>query len=244
MLPIEEPALTPGLIRERTDALTRRLRAAAECAGRDPDGFRLVAVTKGFGIEVVRSAIEAGLRIFGENRVQEAIPKVEALPEAEWHLVGHLQSNKVRRALELFETIHSVDSVELLRRIERIGHDEGRRPQVLLQVNVSGEETKSGFPLALIRDEGGQGGELGRLLGELCHARPIGLMTMAPPGVDPAEARGLFAQLRELRDALAERSGIPLPELSMGMTADAEAAVAEGATLVRIGTAIFGPRPH
>jgi hypothetical protein len=135
---IDEPELTPTLIRERSDALVTRLGRAAEAAGRDPRGFRVVAVTKGFGVDVVRTAVQAGLTALGENRVQEAADKVAAAPGIEWHLVGHLQSNKARAALALFGTIHSVDSVELLRRIDRIAAEEGRRPAVLLQVNVSG----------------------------------------------------------------------------------------------------------
>lgn len=243
MEPIAEPELTADLIRDRYDRLLARLRATAERAGRDPDGVRVVAVTKGFGSDVVRAAREAGLRTFGENRVQEALPKVEAAPDVDWHLVGRLQSNKVRPALGSFSTIHSVDSLDLLRRVERIAHDEGRRPRVLLQVNLSGEATKAGFAADWFRGEARAHGELAAAISETRHARVVGLMTIAAFGVSEAEARATFAQLRGLRDDLGETSGQELPELSMGMTADADAAVAEGATLVRVGTAIFGPRP-
>src|SRR5918996_1229773 len=138
MLPVDEPEVTPELIRSRYDALLDRLRAAAAAEGRDADGFRIVAVTKGFGIGVVRAALAAGLTMLGENRVQEAAAKVEAAPQADWHMVGQLQSNKVRPALRLFRTFHSVDSVALLERIDRIAHDEGTHPRVLLQVDFSG----------------------------------------------------------------------------------------------------------
>lgn len=232
-----EPDLTAELIRSRIEALARRLRSAAEAAGRDPDGFRLVAVTKGFGVRAVRAAWDAGLTAFGENRVQEAADKVAALPDAEWHMVGRLQSNKARAALRLFSTIHSVDSLELLRRLERVAHDDGRRPALMLQVNVSGEPTKAGFDPDRLA-----GGELVVEARAVRHARLVGLMTMAAAGISPDAARATFAELRRLRDALQQATGISLPELSMGMTADAEAAVAEGATLVRVGTAIFGPR--
>jgi pyridoxal phosphate enzyme (YggS family) len=240
---IEEPAITPGLVRERVATLTTRLRTAAERAGRDPGGFRIVAVTKGFGLPVVRAAREAGLATLGENRVQEAEPKVEAVPDADWHLVGHLQSNKARRALALFRTIHSVDSVELLARLDRLAHDDSRRPVLLLQVNLSDEEGKAGFDPDSFARQAARPGELAAALGELRAAQVRGLMTMARAGADENEQRATFARLRELRDRLAQASGLDLPELSMGMTADAEAAVAEGATMVRIGTALFGPRP-
>jgi hypothetical protein len=240
---IDEPPITPELIRDRVEAVGRRLRTAAEAAGRDPAGFRIVAVTKGFGLAVARAALEAGLPILGENRVQEAEPKVEALPDAEWHLVGHLQSNKARRALALFRTIHSVDSLELLARLERLAHDDGRRPGLLLQLNLSEEERRPGFEHAWFEAEAARHGELAARLRQLTSARVVGLMTMARAGANEAEQHATFATLRELRDRLEQASGIGLPELSMGMTADAEAAVAEGATLVRIGTAIFGPRP-
>jgi len=243
MLPVNEPPLSPELIRSRYERLRERLRSAASSAGRDPDDFRIVAVTKGFGTDLVRTALAAGLTMLGENRVQEAAAKVEAAPQAEWHMVGQLQSNKVRPALRLFRTIHSVDSVALLERIDRIAHDDGHAPHVLLQVDMSGREGRGGFTandfqvLAEDRD-----GPLVQAVGRLVAARLIGLMTIAP--LDPGTERESFARLRELRDVLRATSGLPLPELSMGMTADAEAAVREGATLVRIGTALFGPRPH
>jgi PLP dependent protein len=220
-------------IRARHDALQERLRSAAEANGHDPDRLRIVAVTKEFPVEVARAAVDAGLTRLGESRIQEAEPKIAALPEAEWHFVGRLQSNKARRAVRGFAAIHSVDSFELLRRIDGIAHDEGRSPDVLLQVNVSGDPSKAGFaPDELIATR----------LDAPHTARLIGLMTIAPIGAGREEARAVFGRLRALRDRLERANGIGLPELSMGMSADAEAAAAEGATLVRIGEAIFGSR--
>jgi pyridoxal phosphate enzyme (YggS family) len=240
---IEEPPPGPELIRSRYDRLVEALRAAAASADRDPDGFRIVAVTKGFGVEVVRAALAAGLTRLGENRVQEAAVKVVAAPHAEWHMVGQLQSNKVRVALRLFATIHSVDSVALLQRVDRIAHDDGHAPRILLQVDMSRRAGRGGFAVdefeGLVAD---RSSPLAKALGSLAAARPVGLMTIAP--LDPGSERGAFARLRQLRDRLRETSGLELPELSMGMTADADGAVREGATLVRIGTALFGPRPE
>jgi len=219
-------------IRERAEEMRARLRAAAERAGRDPDGFQIVAVTKGFGIDVARAALDAGLTRLGENRVQEALPKVAALPDAEWHLVGRLQRNKARKALSAFAVVHSVDSIELLRRLADEAMRAGFAPRLLLEVNVSGELTKAGFDPVRLEE-----------VAPALSDRVVGLMTMARHQADEAEQRRTFATLRVLRDRLQESSGIALPELSMGMSRDAEAAVAQGATLVRIGTALFGPRP-
>jgi pyridoxal phosphate enzyme (YggS family) len=242
MLPVDEPPITGDLIRARLESLTSRLCEVAERAGRDPAGFRIVAITKGFGVDVVRMAFEVGLHRLGENRIQEALPKIDVLPEAEWHMVGHLQSNKARPATRAFAWIHSIDSMALLRRVDGIAHDEQRRPRVLLQVNVAGEEGKSGFEPADFTAAIASG-ELAEAIGASRHAQVIGLMSMGRAGAPEREARAAFRSLRELRDRLQEAIGLELPELSMGMTADADAAVAEGATLVRIGTGLFGPRP-
>ena len=243
MHPVNEPPVSADLVAARAAVLNDRLRAAAARAGRDPDGFRIVAVTKGFPIEVARAALAAGLSRLGENRVQEALPKVEAFPDAEWHLVGHLQSNKARPAVRAFAWIHSIDSLELLRRVDGIAHDENRRPDVLLQVNLSDERSKSGFDERWFVDAVGPDGPLSVAARQLTSARLRGLMTIAAAGATQGAARATFRRLRELRDRLAGSLGAELPELSMGMTSDAEAAVAEGATIVRIGTALFGPRP-
>lgn len=232
ILAFEPP--TPARIRERHDRLLTRLRAAAERNGHDPRRLRIVAVTKTWPVEVGRAALAAGVPRLGESRLQEAEPKVAALPEAEWHFVGRLQSNKARRAVRVFEVIHSVDSVELLRRLRRLAEEEGADARLLLQVNVTGEAAKAGLtPEAAMEASP-----------ELGAAGVIGLMTIAPMGASEEEARRAFARLRVLRDRLRQASGVELPELSMGMSADAEAAAAEGATLVRIGTALFGPRPE
>ena len=243
MLPINEPPLDAELIRSRYDALVTRLDRAAEASGRDPKAIRVVAVTKGFPEAVVRAAHDAGLTRFGENRVQEAIPKVAAVPDAEWHLVGRLQANKARAAARAFAFVHSVDSLDLLQRLDRIAAEESLSPALLLQVNLTGEATKAGFARRWFEDELQRPGELATLLGDLAAARVMGLMTIAPFGAPTAQARAVFATLRRLRNALEQLAGRPFPELSMGMTADAEAAAAEGATLVRVGTALFGARP-
>ena len=219
-------------IRERHSALLRRLRTVAATNGHDPDRLRIVAVTKTWPVEVARAAFDAGLTRLGESRVQEAEPKVAALPGAEWHFIGRLQSNKARRAVRGFAVIHSIDSLELMDRVLELAAEEGRDPRLLLQVNVSGEEAKAGIsPEALLT--------AARVLPS---TGVIGLMTIAPMGASVEEARSIFGRLRELRNGLEQEVGIGLPELSMGMSADAEAAAAEGATLVRIGTALFGPR--
>ena len=220
-----------GELRHRHALLTSRLRAVAAANGHDPDRLRIVGVTKTHPVALVRAAFEAGITRLGENRVQEAEPKIAAVPDAEWHFIGRLQSNKVRRVVRAFAMIHSVDSGDLLERLDAVASEEHRAPLVLLQVNVSGEATKAGFPpeaLATVTTPGA--------------VRLAGLMTMAPMDATPDEARAVFGGLRVLRDRLEDRLGLSLPELSMGMSADADAAAAEGATLVRIGTALFGPR--
>jgi PLP dependent protein len=242
MLPVVEPPLTSELIRARFEALSARLRDVALSAGRDPDRFQIVAVTKGFDLGVLAAARGAGLTRFGESRIQEALPKVADAPEAEWHLVGRLQANKVRPAVRAFSMIHSVDSVDLMLRIERIAAEEGASPGLCLEVNLAGEAGKAGFDATWFADQAARRGELAHVITALRSSRVVGLMTIAPLGEAPSDSRAVFAALRGLRDQLAATIGRPLPELSMGMSADAAEAVAEGATLVRIGTAIFGPR--
>jgi hypothetical protein len=223
---------TADEIRERHDRLLARLRAVAERSDHDPDRLRIVAVTKAWPVEVARAAVDAGLTMLGESRIQEAEPKIHDLPTAEWHLVGRLQSNKARRAVRGFEVIHSVDSASLLAQLARVAAEEGSSPRLLLQVNVTGEAAKGGMtPETLLAMAGGLGG-----------GSVVGLMTIARMGATDEEARATFRRLRELRDRARDVSSEPLGELSMGMSDDAEAAAAEGATLVRIGTALFGPR--
>ena len=229
ILPNELPGV--DLIRERHERLLGRLRRAAEAGGHDPDRLRIVGVTKTHPVSVARAALAAGITRLGESRVQEAEPKIDAVPEAEWHFIGRLQSNKARRAVRRFAVIHSVDSLELLGRVDALAAEEGMAPRVLLQVNVSGEAAKAGMApedLASVT--------VPRTV------KLVGLMTIAPMRATDREARAVFGRLRELRGELEQRIGQELPELSMGMSADADAAAAEGATLVRIGTSLFGPR--
>ena len=214
-----------------------RIAAACERAGRDPSEVEIIAVTKTHGAEVVKEAWDAGLRIVGENKVQEAAWKKPAsVTGPMWHLIGHLQSNKVRKALELFDFFHSVDSAALADRMNAIAEDMGASPHILLEVNVSGEKSKSGMrpeelPATIERVQ-----ERGCFWLE-------GLMTMAPFSENPEDARPYFRKLRELRDAMEKDLGVGLPRLSMGMSGDYEVAVEEGATWVRLGTVLFGERP-
>ncbi|OPZ27783.1 MAG: hypothetical protein BWZ02_01517 [Lentisphaerae bacterium ADurb.BinA184] len=211
--------------------------AAARAAGRDPASVRLLAVSKTVPADVVRTAYAAGQRRFGENRVQELAAKAPLLPpDCEWHLIGHLQANKVRAAVQTAAWIHSVDSTGLIERLEWLADEEAQLPVILLQVNVSGEASKSGVTPAALP-------ELARVAAG-CHALDLrGLMTMAPYGAGEPELRAIFGGLRRLRDGLEQRLGRALPELSMGMSGDFTIAIAEGATVVRVGTAIFGERP-
>ena len=215
-----------------------RIAAACERAGRSADEVEIVAVTKTHGAEVVKEAWDAGLSIVGENKVQEAAWKKPAsVTGPMWHLIGHLQSNKVRHALELFDFIHSVDSAKLADRINFIADEIGASPHVLLEVNVSGEKSKSGM-----RPED-VGPTLAHIAAECPRITVEGLMTMAPFSENPEDARPYFRRLREIRDARQDELGVGLPRLSMGMSGDYEVAVEEGATWVRLGTVLFGERP-
>lgn len=215
----------------------RAISDAAVAAGRDPATVRLVAVSKTHPASAVAAVAASGQRIFGESRVQEAREKIPACPPGlEWHFIGHLQKNKVRQALPLFSFFHSIDSAALAEAVNRIAGETGSAVDGLLEVNVSGEATKYGFTPARLR------AELPALL-QLPHLRVRGLMTMAPYSENPEEARPVFRALRELRDELQSARAHPLPELSMGMSGDFVPAIAEGATLVRIGSSIFGARP-
>jgi PLP dependent protein len=218
-------------------AKVRQAISGAERAAGRPDGsVQLVAVTKTHSVDVIQEAIDAGQLIFGENRVQEARAKIPELSSrVQWHLIGHLQSNKVRVALPLFQLVHGVDSVELLTDIDRIAAELGLFPRVLLQVNVAGEASKFGFsPAKLV--------EQIETIATCKRANIEGLMTIPPLAPSAEHSRRYFVALRELRDQLARESGFALPELSMGMSGDYQVAIAEGATIVRVGTAIFGER--
>ncbi len=216
-----------------------RLAAAAQRAGRDPSSIRLVAVSKTHPLDAVRAALRAGQTVFGENRVQEALQKIEASSDTriEWHLVGHLQSNKARKAASAFACIHSIDSVDLLQRVDAAAQETGAAPALLVQVDLAGETTKFGATTDAVWPIFDAAAA--------CRAAQVnGLMVLPPFADDPEEARPYFRRLRELRDALGSR-GVPasmLRELSMGMSHDFEVAIEEGATLVRVGTSIFGTR--
>jgi pyridoxal phosphate enzyme (YggS family) len=223
-----------------------RIAAAARQAGRDPGAITLVAVSKTHPPEVVAAAAEVGLRLFGENRLEEALPKMQALagrPGLAWHMVGHIQSRKARDVAHAgFALVHSVDSRKLAQRLARAASEAGQRLEVLLECNVSGEPTKAGFSAADPARWPALLPELEQIAG-LAGLRVRGLMTMAPIVDQPQAARPYFARLRGLRDFAAQHvPGAEWATLSMGMTDDFEAAIAEGATLVRIGRAIFGER--
>ena len=210
--------------------------AAAQRAGRDLGSVRLVAVSKTVDLTLLRAAIDAGQDLFGENYLKEARDKITALGrQLSWHLVGSLQSNKARGAVELFDLIHAVDRLKLARALDAAAARQGKVQDVLIQVNQAGEATKSGVTP-------GAAPELLKEVARLPHLQVLGLMTMPPWFPDPEAARPYFRALRELRDHLRNLSGLPLTELSMGMSGDFAVAVEEGATLVRVGTAIFGPR--
>jgi pyridoxal phosphate enzyme (YggS family) len=214
-----------------------RIETACGRAGRPVTEVRLVAVSKTVAVERIRQLLDCGHDLLGENRVQEALQKIPVLGSAaRWHLVGHLQRNKARHAVGAFELLHGVDSERLAAEIDRRAARAGIRQAVLLQVNLAGEETKSGV------DETGLPALLEAVAG-LPNLELRGLMTIPPPADDPEKSRGWYSRLRELRERSAARVGLPLPELSMGMTDDFEVAVEEGATLVRVGRAIFGERP-
>jgi pyridoxal phosphate enzyme (YggS family) len=219
----------------RLEKVRAQLAEAATRAGREPSTIELVAVSKTQTVEVIREAMRAGLLIFGENKVQEAARKIAELERGSWRLIGHLQTNKARLAVQLFDSIDSVDRLELAQDLDRHAEPIGKTQNVLLQVNVAGESSKSGCTP-----------ESAQSLAEAINALPRlslrGLMTIAPYAPEPEKSRPHFAALRELRDVLQRETGLHLPELSMGMSGDFAVAIEEGATSVRIGTALFGER--
>ena len=228
-----------GTISENVRNVFEQIRHAMQQSGRPEGTVRVVAATKSAGLEQIREGLAAGLTILGENRLQEALPKIEALRglPIHWHFIGHLQRRKARLVVGAFDLIHSVDSLELAEEINKRAQEVGIRQAVLLEVNLAGEPTKSGF----------QPDELARLLpqvGTLPHLDVRGLMAIPPPVSDPEEARPSFRRLRELAERLSRQgiSTVSLKELSMGMSSDYPVAVEEGATMVRVGTAIFGAR--
>lgn len=223
---------------ENLARLRTRIEAACDRSGRHPDSVRLMAVSKNQPASQVAEAAAAGLRLFGENRVQEAKVKIPQCPgRLEWHFIGHLQSNKARDAVALFQVVQGVDSLALAGELQKQALKQARSLPVLLEVNVAGESSKFGW-------------NPDRLLSEFLELNALsrlevhGLMTIAPYAVDPERVRPVFRRLRELRDRCADLLGAPLPVLSMGMSGDLEVAIEEGSTLVRVGTALFGERPR
>jgi pyridoxal phosphate enzyme (YggS family) len=223
----------PHSLAENLSSIKGRIAAAAVRCGREPASIKLIAVSKTHPAETLREAMAAGISVFGENKVQEAVGKIVEIGREgiEWHLIGHLQSNKARKAVQLFDVVHSVDSIDIAQRLDRICVEEGReRLEVLVQVDLAGEETKSGIPEP----------DLPELIGSLksCERlKLIGLMVLPPFFDEPEATRPFFKRLREIRDRL-----IPGGELSMGMSHDFEVAIEERATMVRVGTALFGER--
>lgn len=225
----------------RLARIRERIADAAGRAGRSPDDVRLIAVSKTHPIDAVRAAADAGQRDFGENKVQEALQKIAQSTDTglKWHLIGHLQSNKARKAAGAAHAIHAIDSVDLLKRIDQAAGEAGRTVEVLIQVDLALEDTKFGAPVSAV-------GTIVHAAGSCTAARLAGLMLLPPTAENPEDARPWFARLRALRDQLLE-SGVAaerLRELSMGMSHDFEVAIEEGATMVRVGTAIFGERSY
>lgn len=219
------------------ELIQQRIRKACGRAGRDPASVTLLAVTKSQPPELVKTAADLGLTLFGENKVQEAKAKIPLCPDKlRWHFIGHLQTNKCRDAVELFEMVQSVDSLHLAQEINKRAEQASNTMPVLLEVNLAGEATKFGYqPEKLLAEL--------KAINALPRIEVHGLMTMAPWTLEPEKVGPVFRRLRELKAECEQVLGAPLPILSMGMTSDFEVAIEEGATLVRIGTALFGPRP-
>ena len=234
-------------IRENHSRVLEQIADAASRSGREPGAVRLVVVTKTHPLEVIQAALQAGVRLFGENYAEEGVMKIQSLPAqsgVEWHMIGHVQSRKARLVADHFALLHSLDSLKLARRLDRFAAEANRSLPVLLEFNVGGEESKSGWDAS---DEARSEGFLPEIaeLVKLPNLRIKGLMTMPPLGTDPEDSRRFFQRLRQLRDHLA--ASFPQAdwhELSMGTSADFEVAVEEGATLVRVGTAIVGARKY
>lgn len=224
-----------GAFRERLKAVQDRIDGACARAGRAPASVCLLPVTKGFGPEAVSAVAAAGIDVVAENRVQEAVWKAESCRGLQWHMIGHLQRNKARLALAHFSWLHAVDSLRLVDTLDRLAEAEGGAPKIMLEINVSGEASKFGLPPE----------KAPAVIERALESRSLaleGLMTMAPFSPDPERSRPVFSRLREWRDRWAETFGVPLTELSMGMSGDFEVAIECGATFVRLGSVLFGPR--
>lgn len=223
-------------LENRYGDIVRRIQAACGRAGRDPASVQLLAVSKTRHPDDIAAVAALGIETFGENRVQEARGKMPLCSSRlHWHLIGHLQSNKAREAVRLFEMIHSVDSLRMLELLDRYAQEEGRVLPVCLEVNVSGERSKFGMPPEQLP-------ATLEAANRLFKVKIAGLMTIPPAAGDPEEARPFFRTLRNVRDRMQEEAGVNLPELSMGMSHDFEIAIEEGATWIRVGTLLFGPR--
>lgn len=223
-------------VADNLETIRARMASAVSKAGRRPEDVELLAVSKTFPVEVIQEAVDAGQTLFGENKVQELLAKQPAMSSRlRWHIIGHLQSNKVRKCLPLVEAIHSVDSIDLARDINRIAAELGLFPKVYLEVNLAAESTKHGFKPEALK------GQLDDLY-TLDRLYIQGLMCIPPFDANAEQTRKFFVSLRELRDGLEVRGGAPLPKLSMGMSHDFEIAIEEGSTIVRVGSAIFGAR--
>ena len=218
------------------ESIQQRIKAACARSNRDPGSVTLLAVSKGQSPDTVRAAADLGLTLFGENRVQEAKAKISLCPgKLRWHMIGHLQSNKARDAVDFFAMIQSVDSLALAQELNRRAEQAAKRVPILLEVNIAGEASKFGYKPDALLAEFNQLNSLPRL-------EIHGLMTIAPWTQLPERVRPVFRQCRELKEKCEQILGAPLPQLSMGMTGDFEVAIEEGSTLVRLGTALFGPR--
>ncbi|MFO0954467.1 MAG: YggS family pyridoxal phosphate-dependent enzyme [Isosphaeraceae bacterium] len=222
------------MLRSNLDSVLDRIASAARRSGREPSAARLVAVTKRNPPELVRELVEVGATDLGENYPQELWSKADALAglPVRWHLIGHLQSNKLKKTMPMVVMLHAVDSLKLLRAVDELSAGAAEPPRVCLQVNTSGEEAKHGWSSEAVLDDADA-------IAACRSVKVVGLMTMAAFGTDAESARPSFVRLREVRDALRQRTGLPLNELSMGMSGDFETAVEEGATLVRVGSALF-----
>jgi hypothetical protein len=228
--------MSPMDIAENLDRIRDRIRQACERAGRAVETVTLQAVSKNQPPENIHAAAKLGLNLFGENRVQEAKIKIGQCPgNVRWHLIGHLQSNKCRDAVHFFEMIQSVDSLALAQEIDKWAAKSAKTMPILLEVNVAGESSKFGYKPELLLEELARVNDLKKL-------EIHGLMTVAPWSAESEKVRPVFRRLRELKEQCEEILGAPLPDLSMGMSGDFEVAIEEGATLIRIGTALFGPR--
>lgn len=225
-------------VAENIARVNGRIQSACTRSGRDPSAVQLIAVSKTFPAEAVRGALLAGANHFGESKLQEAEPKIAMLPgNLHWHFIGRIQRNKVRRLLQNFEVLHAIDSLRLASYANEVAADCGSYPKVFFQVNVGGEASKGGFEPDELR------AEMPRLL-SLDRLEVMGLMCIPPAGPDAESARRWFVELRELRDSFQREFDVTLPSLSMGMSGDYEVAVEEGATHVRVGSAIFGKRSY